>query len=250
MAKKLSVKPGVVIDAKIVWAAAVAAQRINQSYVKKGDSWEVNFIPETDAEKESYLGNSVPLVRYDFPYRIPNGSLMKILLEENNQKYITVKDFERGEEVKSHFSMKMMELFGEVNAFTRGAVECTVKDSFNMQQDYLQLGTIAYLPKSMELEIARDKRNEDLGDVAVDCSFHTLAIGKRISGQAKIATSSFSSKWNSWLINAVLDTKLVFFFSQDEYKKDENVSLAGTIKKIDGKIATLSRIKISRLDNC
>jgi hypothetical protein len=110
-----------------VFAAAIAAQRINGEYVKRA------FTPYVPYRRGRTYYAPVNRTQTDVsicnkPY---NAYLMKSILESNKSD-ILPEDYEQGEVIRSYFCSKITAIFdGTAQDFLKGAIEASIADPFH-----------------------------------------------------------------------------------------------------------------------
>jgi hypothetical protein len=122
-------------DRADVFAAAVAAQRINGEYVKRTVSSPYGFRRTRYPIKPQIDPNST---------KLPNGSMMKVMLASDRSN-ITPEDYERGEEIRAYFcSMITLVFSGDAKDFIKAAVEASTEEQIPEAGKMIML--IASLP--------------------------------------------------------------------------------------------------------
>lgn len=201
-----------VYAAGTVWAAAVAAHRINEGYFKE-DVWMPNATP---------------------PYRAKeaNKSLVRQWVRTNNFVEVTPEDVIRGEEVRAHFrSYMFLAIAGKLNDFQKQAYKIAEKNEFT-DRDSLDLAVISCLPMVCERDVAKNDFMRQLRD----STQLTGEVGDKVEGEITVLDSRYNVNFNKYRIQAKMVDSFVDFWYNKNIAK-------GTVLRIKGKI------KAVRADN-
>lgn len=200
-----------------VWAAAVAANRINGGYVK--------YDVQADPEKGT-------------PAKLTNKALVWDFLADT-QGVVTAEDEAKGSKVREHFQGKVMELLtGSKNDFIASAVRIANRTEFT-SADRLDVAIVACLPASYERDMLREEAQAK--------TFGSKHIGKekdRIEGEFDIVSCNVSQKFECYVVSAISEGNSFFFFSQHNFEAGKKMKLKGTIKAHrDNGVTQLNRVK-------
>lgn len=208
------------LPASEVWAAAIAAQRINGIYLKYDEDWN------------------------NGPIRYANKVLIRMAITHG---WITDQDRARVDEIRSYFQgLIFRQLSGQaMTDFDRSSLTYATAETIS-DQDYLAWGVIASLPAAWERAMARQAKRER-EDALLAASTHIGTPGQRIKVTARIINSRFSHKYMTTFFTALVDnTNLIFFaFNHHALLQDQVYELTGTVKghRESGQ-TQLNRVKI------
>jgi len=203
---------GVTHSVDNVWGAAVAAQRINGSYVKE-------TVYKVDPEMSS---NTVIDKRR-------NRDIMVDILA--NPAQLTVEDIAQGQECRKFLQNditfralknKLTEFDGSVSKVL------AVTDEFDTAKHKLELAVVACLPqshaRSLERQAVQDRVRQTSGAVIGN-------PGDKVQLAVEIVKSNYSQQWNTWYATAVTqDNSAVFFAYRQELARGATHTIQGTVK--------------------
>jgi len=209
-----------------VWAAAVAAQRINGSYIKE-------TVYKVDPEMSS---NTVIDKRR-------NRDIMVDILA--NPAVLTVEDIAQGQECRKFLQNditfralknKLTEFDGSVSKVL------AVEDDFDTVKHKLELAVVACLPQShtrtLERQAVQDRVRQTSGD-------HVGQPGDKVQLDVEIIKSNYSQQWNTWYATAITpDNHAVFFAYRQELAKGAKHTIQGTVKAHRDGSTQLNRVSI------
>ena len=209
-----------------VWAAAVAAQRINGSYVKE-------TMYKVDPEMSS---NTVIDKRR-------NRDIMLDILA--NPAQLTVEDIAQGQECRKFLQNditfralknKLTEFDGSVSKVL------AVTDEFDTVKHKLELAVVACLPQSharaLERQTVQERVRQTSGELIG-------APGVKVQLAVEIVKSNYSQQWNTWYATAVTaDNSAVFFAYRQELAKGAKYTIVGTVKAHRDGSTQLNRVSI------
>ena len=224
---KPKAKPaGVTHSVDNVWAAAVAAQRINGSYVKE-------TMYKVDPEMSS---NTVVDKRR-------NRDIMVDILA--NPAVLTVEDIAQGQECRKFLQNditfralknKLTEFDGSVSKVL------AVTEEFDTVKHKLELAVVACLPAShqraLERQAVQDRVRQTSGE-------HVGNPGDKVQLDVEIIKSNYSQQWNTWYATGVTpDNSAVFFAYRQELARGAKHTIQGTVKAHRDGSTQLNRVSI------
>jgi hypothetical protein len=209
-----------------VWGAAVAAQRINGSYVKE-------TVYKVDPEMSS---NTVV-------EKQRNRDIMLDILA--NPAVLTVEDIAQGQECRKFLQNditfralknKLTEFDGSVSKVL------AVEDEFDTVKHKLELAVVACLPqshaRSLEREAVQERVRQTSGALIG-------TPGVKVQLAVEIVKSNYSQQWNTWYATAVTaDNSAVFFAYRQELAKGAKYTIVGTVKAHRDGSTQLNRVSI------
>ena len=206
-----------------VWGAAVAAQRINGSYVKE--------------DLYDYDDNGPKIVKRR------NRDIMVDILA--NPAQLTVEDIAQGQECRK-FLQNDITFRALKNKFTEfdGSVSrvLAVTADFDTVKHKLELAVVACLPQShartLERQAVQDRVRQTTGDLVGN-------PGDKIQLAVEIVKSNYSQQWNTWYATAVTpDNRAVFFAYRQELGRGTKCTIHGTVKAHRDGTTQLNRVSI------
>jgi hypothetical protein len=202
-----------------VWGLAVAADRINDGYLKD-DKWEhVN-----DQARKVSDANKV---------------MVKAWLRENRQP--SAEDIEQGREYRKFFNgYTLKALMGNLGDFDRQALRIAQMDEFT-GRNMLEFAIISCLPSSARREQERTELKRELfTSVQLEGN-----IGEVIRGDIEVVGCSFSSMYNKFKIKARMGEAFVDFWFGTPLDKGATRTVQAKIKAVRGdKTTQLNYVKI------
>ena len=209
-----------------VWGAAVAAQRINGSYVKE-------TMYKVDPEMSS---NTVIDKRR-------NRDIMADILA--NPAQLTVEDIAQGQECRKFLQNditfralknKLTEFDGSVSKVL------AVEEEFDTVKHKLELAVTACLPQSharaLERQAVQDRVRQTSGE-------HVGQPGDKVQLAVEIIKSNYSQQWNTWYATAVTpDNRAVFFAYRQQLARGAKCTIHGTVKAHRDGTTQLNRVSI------
>jgi len=209
-----------------VWGAAVAAQRINGSYVKE-------TVYKVDPEMSS---NTVV-------EKQRNRDIMLDILA--NPAVLTVEDIAQGQECRKFLQNditfralknKLTEFDGSVSKVL------AVEDEFDTVKHKLELAVVACLPqshaRSLERQAVQERVRQTSGAVIG-------TPGVKVQLAVEIVKSNYSQQWNTWYATGVTaDNSAVFFAYRQELVKGAKHTIVGTVKAHRDGSTQLNRVSI------
>jgi len=216
---------GVTHSVDNVWGAAVAAQRVNGSYVK-----------ETMYKLDENTNTTVA-------HKLRNRDIMVDILA--NPALLTVEDIAQGQECRKFLQNditfralknKLTEFDGSVSKVL------AVEDEFDTVKHKLELAVVACLPQShartLERQAVQDRVRQTSGDLVGQ-------PGDKVQLDVEIVKSNYSQQWNTWYATAVTeDNRAVFFAYRQELAKGAKHTIVGTVKAHRDGSTQLNRVSI------
>ena len=209
-----------------VWGAAIAAQRINGSYVKE-------TIYKVDPEMSS---NTVIDKRR-------NRDIMVDILA--NPAQLTVEDIAQGQECRKFLQNditfralknKLTEFDGSVSKVL------AVTEEFDSAKHKLELAVVACLPASHTRALERQTVQERVRQTS---GALIGTPGVKVQLAVEIVKSNYSQQWNTWYATAVTaDNSAVFFAYRQELAKGAKYTIVGTVKAHRDGSTQLNRVSI------
>ena len=220
-AKPVSVKHSV----DNVWGAAVAAQRINGSYVKE----------PVMVYDESTQSNTV--------IKRKNRDIMVDILA--NPAQLTVEDIAQGQECRKYLQndITFRALKNKLTEFDSAVSKVlAVEDDFDSVKHKYELAVVACLPqshaRSLERQAVQDRVRQTSGD-------HVGNPGDKVQLDVEIIKSNYSQQWNTWYATAVTpDNHAVFFAYRQQLGVGAKCTIYGTVKAHRDGSTQLNRVSI------
>jgi hypothetical protein len=208
-----------------VWGAAVAAQRINGSYVK-----------ETQHRLDDTTGTIIVDKRR-------NRDIMLDILA--NPAQLTVEDIAQGKECRKFLQndITFRALKGRLTEFD-GSVSkvLAVEDDFDTVKHKLELAVVACLPQSHVRSLERQAIQERVRQTS---GALIGAPGVKVQLDVEIVKSNYSQQWNTWYATGVTaDNSAVFFAYRQELARGAKHTIVGTVKAHRDGSTQLNRVSI------
>ena len=206
-----------------VWGAAVAAQRMNGSYVKE--------------DLYDYDDNDPKIVKRR------NRDIMVDILA--NPAQLTVEDIAQGQECRKFLQndITFRALKNKLTEFD-GAVSkvLAVADDFDTITHKYELAVVACLPqshaRSLERQAVQDRVRQTSGALIGN-------PGDKVQLAVEIVKSNYSQQWNTWYATAVTpDNSAVFFAYRQELARGAKYTIQGTVKAHRDGSTQLNRVSI------
>jgi hypothetical protein len=223
---KSRAKPvGVAHSVDNVWGAAVAAQRMNGSYVK-----------ETQHRLDDTIGTIIVDKRR-------NRDIMLDILA--NPAQLTVEDIEQGQECRKFLQndITFRALKNRLTEFD-GSISkvLAVEDDFDTVKHKLELAVVACLPQSHARSLERQAVQERVRQTS---GALIGTPGVKVQLAVEIVKSNYSQQWNTWYATAVTqDNSAVFFAYRQELAKGATHTIVGTVKAHRDGSTQLNRVSI------
>jgi len=209
-----------------VWGAAVAAQRINGSYVK-----------ETQYKVDPEMSSNTVIDKRR------NRDIMLDILA--NPAQLTVEDIAQGQECRKFLQndITFRALKNKLTEFD-GAVSkvLAVEDDFDTVKHKYELAVVACLPqshaRSLERQAVQDRVRQTSG-------VHVGNPGDKVQLDVEIVKSNYSQQWNTWYATGVTaDNSAVFFAYRQELVRGATHTIQGTVKAHRDGSTQLNRVSI------
>ena len=206
-----------------VWGAAVAAQRMNGSYVKE--------------DLYDYDDNDPKIVKRR------NRDIMVDILA--NPAQLTVEDIAQGQECRKFLQndITFRALKNKLTEFD-GAVSkvLAVADDFDTITHKYELAVVACLPqshaRSLERQAVQDRVRQTSGALIGN-------PGDKVQLAVEIVKSNYSQQWNTWYATGVTqDNSAVFFAYRQELARGAKHTITGTVKAHRDGSTQLNRVSI------
>ena len=216
---------GVAHSVDNVWGAAVAAQRINGSYVK-----------ETQHRLDDTIGTIIVDKRR-------NRDIMLDILA--NPALLTVEDIAQGQECRKFLQQDITfrALKGRLTDFDSSTSKViAVEDEFDTVKHKLELAVVACLPashaRSLERQSVQERVRQTSGTVIGQ-------PGDKVQLDVEVVKSNYSQQWNTWYATAVTaDNCAVFFAHRQELARGAKHTIRGTVKAHRDGSTQLNRVSI------
>jgi hypothetical protein len=204
-------------NADDVWSAAVAAQRINGSYIK------LSMISESDPDLT----------------KLSNRMIVERLLVD--QSGVTDEDREQGKKVRSFYQAFTFKILKgtRLSEFDNTAMLISNRDVIEGNYD---VAVIASLPSCYERGVVRQT-----ADQRVNFATGGL-IGKlndKVSVSIEVLKSIYSQKWMTHYVTGITgDDQVVFFAYKSELPIGKMFDIYGTVKAHRDTTTQLNRVKV------
>jgi hypothetical protein len=216
---------GVTHSVDNVWGAAVAAQRMNGSYVKE----------PVMVYNESTQSNTIVKRR--------NRDIMADILA--NPAQLTVEDIAQGQECRKFLQndITFRALKGRLTDFDSSTSKViAVEDEFDSVKHKLELAVVACLPQSHARALERQATQERVRQTSGE---HVGQPGNKVQLAVEIIKSNYSQQWNTWYATAVTeDNRAVFFAYRQQLGVGAKHTIVGTVKAHRDGSTQLNRVSI------
>ena len=204
-------------NADDVWSAAVAAQRINGSYIK------LSMISESDPDLT----------------KLSNRMIVEKLLVD--QSVITEEDREQGKKVRAFyqgFTFKILQ-GKRLSEFDNTAMLIANRDVIEGNYD---VAVIASLPSCYERGVVRQTADQRVNFAT---GGFIGSIGGKVSIAVEVLKSIYSQKWMTHYITGITsDDQVVFFAYKSELPVGKMYDIYGTVKSHRDTTTQLNRVKV------
>ena len=177
-----------------VWGLAVAADRVNEGYIKES-------VYDFEVDQRN-------------PVKEANKAIVERWLREQDFSAATAEDIDRGRAVRHYFNgFLLKELSGKINDFERQALKIAQKEEFT-GRDMLDFAIVSCLPSVMLRDQAR---NEIAHEIRVS---EQLAVkeGHAVILDITVITSRFSQAYGKYRTLARSGESFVDFWISSELK--------------------------------
>ena len=223
---KVAARPaGEQFEVDLVWAAAVAAQRVNGEYLK------VDQVEWNEAAQASKI------------VKRRNRDVMTEFLR--NPGTITAEDREQGTKVRLFLQndLTFRALKGRLNDFDQATSKVlAVEDKFDSALHRYELAIVACLPASA---VRSEKRST--ADERVKFARGGLIgqPGAKVSANVEVLSAVYSNNYNCWFIKGLTDQDQPVFFSYREgMGAGTHLTVQGTVKAHRDNLTQLNRVKV------
>jgi len=217
---------GVTHSVDNVWGAAVAAQRINGSYVKE-------TMYKVDPEMSS---NTVV-------EKQRNRDIMLDILA--NPAVLTVEDIAQGQECRKFLQndITFRALKNKLTEFDSATSKVlAVTEEFDSAKHKYELAVVASLPASHARSLERQATQERVRQTS---GALIGTPGVKVQLDVEIVKSNYSQQWNTWYATAVTaDNSAVFFAYRQELARGATHTIVGTVKAHRDGSTQLNRVSI------
>jgi hypothetical protein len=197
-------------------AMAVAAQRINGSYIKDTRRF-------SEAENKTQFSNK-EIVRFSF---VSND-----LPTDFVRPTPTVEDYAEVAEIQKWMKRYVMLGLGNLDEFKRDMIESVSQDTVGFNN----LGRVAFIPEFVKRDQHETGLTKEIRIEYRDSEY----LGKEkdvVEGVAKILDKRYSSQWESYNYTAVIDGNLISFMNKFEHN-------VGDMKRIKAKVKAHTKNKL------
>jgi hypothetical protein len=229
--KKEVVENAILYPRQDVFAAAVAAQRINGEYVKRTDSQKFTTRIQKPQRTDAY------------GTKLSNGSMMKVILASDRSDILS-EDYERAETIRDYFcSMITLVFEGTAKDFIKTAVDAATSEEISESGNMLML--VSSLPSVYERNIKRNAEREHLSKLIESSVPLSNNIGESVKLHVTVVDSIYKERFGSYAVNAIVTgtNQLVFFFDRHEWVKGSKYNLSGRIKSKINKTTQLHYVR-------
>jgi hypothetical protein len=210
-------------SASDVWAAACAAQRINDGYYKE-EQWMPNATPPYISKRR-------------------NRDLMMEFLASPTD--LTTDDVEAGEQCRKYLEQDLVfrAVKGQLTDFDRSVQKVlAVKDRFYTVGNRYELAVVASLPNSMARSQARQAMNDRIQS-ARGGLFGT--VGEKVTVNVEVLSAQYRQEYNIFWIRAITDQdQPVLFSSKTKYDANTWLTIRGKVKAHRDNLTQLNYVKV------
>ena len=208
-----------------VWGAAVAAQRMNGSYVK-----------ETVYRLDKNTGVTV------VDYR-RNRDIMVDILE--NPAVLTVEDIAQGQECRKFLQndITFRALKNKLTEFDSAVSKVlAVTEDFDTVKHKYELAVVACLPQSHTRSLAREANQARIQQTSGE---YIGQVKDKVTLNVEIIRCVFSQNWNTWFATAITQNNQAVFFSiRESHDAGTHLTIRGTVKAHKDGSTQLNRVSI------
>lgn len=200
------------VDQTTAWAAACAAYRINNGYVK----WA-----ETTSQK-------------------CNKEIVRNLLQ-NPAELLTEQDLTRGQLVRSYIAKvaTMASLKGTLDIWGKEMARVSQLETVENSYD---LNVIASMPQTYERQLQRDRVHERLNGTDKN---YVATVGHKLELDVEVLDNRYSKKWSTYYVTVVDTENRAWYFSyRSGLKKGQKFTIRGTVKRQTDGMVQLNRVKL------
>ena len=208
-----------------VWGAAVAAQRMNGSYLK-----ETTYILDMD--------RNISVVD-----KRRNRDIMAEILE--NPAVLTVEDIAQGQECRKFLQndITFRALKNKLTEFDSAVSKVlAVTEDFDSVKHKYELAVVACLPQSHTRSLAREANQARIQQTSGE---YIGQVKDKVTLNVEIIRCVFSQNWNTWFATAITqDNQAVFFSIRESYDAGTHLTIRGTVKAHKDGSTQLNRVSI------
>jgi hypothetical protein len=225
MSKSKPAVAGTKISVDTVWAAAVAAQRVNGEYLKV-DQMIWNEVSQT---------NQVVKLR--------NRDVMMEFVA--NPDRLTDQDCEQGQQARQFLQndLTFRALKGRLTDFDQATSKVlAVEAEFDSVLHRYELAIVACLPSTAE----RSQRRANSDERVQFARGGVIAQpGAKISAQVEVLSSAYSQNYGCYFIKGITDQDQPVFFSYREgLDAGTHIAVQGTVKAHRDNLTQLNRVRV------
>jgi len=219
--------PDINFQADDVWAAACAAQRVNNSYIK--------------VKIDRFSGIKHTMDETDVKTVKTNRELMMEFLSDTSK--ITEDDRKQGGVVRTYFKGYTFKILQgiKLNDFSNTAMTIANRDNIISSYD---ISVIASLPQSYERSVNHDQQNRTLENA----NGFIGRIGEKVTVKMQVVKTVYSKNFNVYFISGVTDDNNALFFSyRNNIDSGTVIQVQGTVKshrKDRNEFTQLNRAKV------
>jgi sulfur relay (sulfurtransferase) DsrC/TusE family protein len=198
-----------------VFAVAIAADRINEGYVKH---------PQYDSEGKLS--------------KIENKKMVYNHLFRDEQIIVTEEDYKCANLIREHFNgYLMLQLSGKINDFQRAVLKTVQIENF-ASTNRLEVSIVASLPKVYRSDLER----QDLKEKTYQSSHIVEDV---FQGNIKVESCRYSQYYDKFRISATVDSKVIDFWYKDILDTGKIYQIKGKVKnRRDDRTTQLNYVKI------
>ena len=208
-----------------VWAAACAADRINEGYCKE-------YVYEYD---EVNRQNKI--------VKRKNRDIMMEFLADPT--HLTVDDVERGEQCRLFLQndLTFRTLKGKTGEFDNAVRKVlAVQDQFDSYHHKYELAIVACLPASVGRSEQRQTSDQR---IKFSKGGYIGNVNDKVDANVEVLSAVFSKQYSIYWIRAITDQdQPVFFSSKHSYDAGTHLTIKGTVKAHRDNLTQLNRVKV------
>lgn len=201
-------------DAKLIWAAACAANRINGGYHK--------FVPQDHATVTA-----------------TNREIFDGLVV--NQEALRPEDFEQGELVRSYYKGLTFKILKgiKLSEFDNTAMVIANRDSLSSR---LEFAVIVALPSCYQRSAKRDDADQRIKFAS---GGYVGTPGDKVKLGIEVLKSVYSQQWATYYITGITESdQPVFFAFKEAMPVGSKVQITGTVKSHRETSTQLNRVRV------
>ena len=219
------VVPGIQYSVAVVWAAAVAAHRINGNRYIKVTEWDTQAEP--------------PVIKHR-----TNREVFTELLA--NPDRLDAGDYQAGQEcldwVRGDVTFKALR--GQLTDFDLSVQKVlAVEENFDSNIDKLALAVVPCLPASQARGLARAETDSRLRQTVNE---HVSTVGSKVNLEVEVLKANYSQNYNTWFVTAIDNqNRSVFFSYRAPLSTGSKINIRGTVKAHrDNATTQLNRVTV------